>query len=149
MPLAISATMKKLWLVGFICALFGWDAAIAQTQIASCVSNSDCPSDKFCDYTEDTPLLTQVWVCERDGKKWVAFTYGPWALAQETKPGVALTQPLAGKDIPSKPASQWLEPCPDQQGGAPKFRIKGSKILLKPYYSAGSTETGTRTYFEF
>jgi len=29
----------------------------------------------------------------KDGKKWVAFTYGPWALAKEMNKGAAFTQP--------------------------------------------------------
>jgi len=84
----------------------------------------------------------------KDGKKWVAFTYGPWALAQEIEKGATVTQPFAGKDIPSKAASQWLEPYPAQQAAVPRFRIKGTEILLGPFYSAGSKTTGPRTYFE-
>ena len=85
----------------------------------------------------------------KDGKKWVAFTYGPWALAQKIEPGAVLAQPFAGTDVPSKAASQWLEPYPVQEEAAPRFRIKGTEVLLGPFYSAGSKNTGPRTYFKF
>ncbi|MCX6865681.1 MAG: glycoside hydrolase family 127 protein [Verrucomicrobia bacterium] len=85
----------------------------------------------------------------KDGRKWVAFTYGPWALAQTTEKGAALAEPFNGKDIPSKAASEWLEPCPVKDGGLPEFRIKGSNIVLKPFFCSGSLKTGPRTYFKF
>jgi DUF1680 family protein len=85
----------------------------------------------------------------KSGKKWGAFTYGPWALAQKTKKGTAVVQPFVGKDVPSKAASDWLEPYPPQQGTVPRFRIRNTKILLGPFYCAGDRKTGPRTYFEF
>jgi len=85
----------------------------------------------------------------KGGRRWVAFTYGPWALAQKVKKGAAVARPFAGKDVASKAASQWLEPCPAQQGAAPRFRIKGTEILLGPFYSAGDRQSGPRTYFSF
>jgi DUF1680 family protein len=84
----------------------------------------------------------------KGGQRWVAFTYGPWTLAQKIKKGAAVAEPLVGKDVPSKAASEWLEPCPTQEVG-PRFRIKGTKILLEPYYSAGDRTSGPRTYFKF
>jgi DUF1680 family protein len=85
----------------------------------------------------------------KDGRKWVAFTYGPWALAQKIDKGADVAEPFAAKDVPSETASEWLEPCPAEQGVAPRFRIKGTDILLEPFYSAGSDRAGPRTYFEF
>jgi len=85
----------------------------------------------------------------KDGKKWVAFTYGPWALAKEMNKGAAFTQPFLGKYIPSKAASKWLEPCPAREGDMPTFRIKDTEVVLKPFFSAGSLETGPHTYFRF
>lgn len=83
----------------------------------------------------------------QDDPKWVAFTYGPWALAQTTRKGVALAEPFVGKDIRSPTAAQWLEAYPTDQTAAPGFRIKGTEILLEPFYSAGSKTSGPRTYF--
>jgi len=85
----------------------------------------------------------------KDGERWVAFSYGPWAMAQKIEKGAAITQPFAGKDVESKPASEWFEPYPTQQGALPRFRIKGTEILLGPYYCAGRKKTGPRTYFKF
>jgi len=85
----------------------------------------------------------------KGGQRWVAFTYGLWALAQKVKKGAAVAQPFAGKDVPSKAPSEWLEPHPTQERAVPRFRIKGTKILLEPFYSAGDRKSGPRTYFEF
>ena len=83
------------------------------------------------------------------GQRWVAFTYGPWALAQKITKGAAVAQPFVGKDVPSKAASEWLEPYPAEKLAAPRFRIEGTKILLEPFYSAGDRKSGPRTYFKF
>ena len=84
----------------------------------------------------------------KGGRRWVAFTYGPWALAQEIRKGDTAIEPFAGKDVQSKAASQWLEPYPARRTAVPRFRIKNTKILLEPFYSAGSKKTGPRTYFK-
>ena len=83
----------------------------------------------------------------KNGQRWVAFTYGPWTLAQTTGKGAAV-EPFVGNDIQSTSASQWLEPYAPRGGTAPRFRIKNTEILLGPFYSAGSKETGSRTYFK-
>jgi len=85
----------------------------------------------------------------KDGKKWVAFTYGPWALAQETGKGADVAEPFVGKDVSSRAASEWLEPRPTERGDMPTFRIKGTDVVLRPYVSTGSLETGPHTYFQF
>jgi DUF1680 family protein len=82
-------------------------------------------------------------------KKWVAFKYGPWALAQKTSKGTPATQPFVGKDVASKAASAWLEPYPHQRRALPRFRIRNTNILLVPFFCAGDRNTGPRTYFEF
>jgi len=93
-------------------------------------------------------LLESHLASPTDGKKWVAFTYGPWALAQTTANGEALAEPLVGKDVSSTAASQWLEAQPPGEDAAPRFRIKDTAILLGPFYSAGSKTSGPRTYFK-
>lgn len=83
----------------------------------------------------------------RDGRTWVAFTYGPLALAQ----GLA----TAGDDaeIPLPPGSTlhdgtlWLDPLRTDAAGPPRFRIKGTPIVLMPYFEAGSDQSSVRTYF--
>jgi len=81
--------------------------------------------------------------------RWVAFTYGPWALAQKIAKGKEVDEPLQGKDIASTPASRWLEPIQSQDTTIPTFRLKNTKIVLEPYYLTGSKTTGPRTYFKF
>ena len=85
----------------------------------------------------------------KDGKKWVAFTYGPWALAGECNKDADFAEPFLGKDIPAKKASEWLEPCLSRERDIPAFRIKGTEIVLKPFFIVGSRETGPHTYFLF
>ena len=85
----------------------------------------------------------------KDGQRWVAFTYGPFALAQKVENGAAVAEPFVGKDVTSKAALEWLESYPIQEGDSPRFRIKGTEILLEPFYSAGDKKMGLRTYFKF
>lgn len=85
----------------------------------------------------------------KKGKNWVAFTYGPWALASETKNGTAFKKPFENKAVPAQPATHWLESAPAAADGLPHFRIKETDIALKPYFATGSLETGPQTYFEF
>jgi len=82
----------------------------------------------------------------QDGKKWIAFTYGPWALAQEIKDGLPLEEPFKGLDAQSIDPLSLL--CPIEGPEAdPGVRIMGTGITLVPYYMAGSKTTGSRTYF--
>ncbi|MCK4958153.1 MAG: glycoside hydrolase family 127 protein, partial [Planctomycetes bacterium] len=85
------------------------------------------------------------------GRRWVAFTYGPWALAQKITGdnGENIAEPFVGKDVSSKTVSKLLEPHPVRRGTVPGFRVKGTKIKLEPYCIAVSKESGARTYFEF
>ncbi len=85
----------------------------------------------------------------KNGQRWVAFTYGPWSLAQKIKKGAAGAEPFIGKDVKSKAPSQWLAPYQTRDKDLPLFRIKNTNILLEPYCSAGGKKTGIRTYFKF
>lgn len=79
---------------------------------------------------------------------WVAFTCGPWALARQINRDTDLTEPLVGRRMPAGGASQWLEPCPSEDDSFSAFRIKGTGIVLKPFFSTGSLDTGPQTYFQ-
>ena len=92
-------------------------------------------------------LLKSHVVTPRDKPAWVAFTFGPWALAQTTDGSAAIVEPFIGKDVPRAAASHWLEPHASPDGALPTFRVKNTDILLGPFYSAGSVVTGPRTYF--
>jgi DUF1680 family protein len=85
----------------------------------------------------------------RDGARWVAFSYGPWALTQTIEKGAAVAESFVGKGFEARAASEWLESCPPQAGVAPRFRIKNTQMLLVPYYHAGGYQAGSRTYFKF
>ncbi len=82
----------------------------------------------------------------QDGKKWIAFTYGPWALAQEIKDDLPLEEPFKGLDAQSIDPLSLLWPIEGPEA-EPGVRIKGTGITLVPYYMAGSKTTGSRTYF--
>ena len=92
-------------------------------------------------------LLKTHIVTPKDDPVWVAFTYGPWALAQTTSDGVAVAEPFIGEEVRSTSVSQWIEPQSPDNDAVPKFRIRNTEIQLGPFYSAGSRETGPRTYF--
>ncbi len=79
---------------------------------------------------------------------WVAFTYGPWALARKGARGEGHHEPFIGKKIASKDASEWLEPLPTKEGGLPTFQVKGSEVVLQPYFNAGGRDAGPQTYFK-
>ena len=72
----------------------------------------------------------------RDGKNWVAFTRGPLTLSQDLGETASEPAPLA-----INASSQLLEPL-----GA-SYRVRGTEIVLVPYYRAGSTGGGVRTLF--
>ena len=97
-----------------------------------------------CEYRLESHVVTPT-----EGTNWGAFTYGPWALAQKVDKGAALDEPLVGKDVRSQPASQWLEPIASEGAGGPRFRVKGTQVVLEPYYGATGRTAGPRTYFRF
>lgn len=79
-----------------------------------------------------------------DGRQWMAFTYGPMALAQKIYQ-YPENNPLLGIAPDTAPADV-LEQLP---GDDIQFRIKGTDIVLIPYFLTSSTETGgPYTYFE-
>lgn len=92
-------------------------------------------------------LLRAHIVTPQDEPVWVAFTYGPWALAQQTNDGGAVAEPFIGEEVRSTSVSQWLVPQSPDSDAVSKFRIRNTKIQLGPFYSAGSREAGPRTYF--
>jgi len=94
-------------------------------------------------------LLMSHVVTPGDDKSWIAFTYGPWALAQTVDKGADIIEPFDGKGIQHKSASEWFDPILYKEGEVPGFRIKDTEIVLGPYYLAGSKITGPRTYFKF
>ena len=84
-----------------------------------------------------------------EDQKWVAFTYGPWALAQKIKKDAVIDEPFIGKDVKSSDLSELLVRYPAKDSDVPLFRIENTKILLGPYYIAGNKKTGVRTYFKY
>ena len=84
----------------------------------------------------------------KDGEKWVAFTYGPWALAQEIHEGPDPAEPFRGFGARAEDPRTLIAPLAEP-GATPMLRIKGTEIDLVPYYLAGSKTTGSRTYFKF
>ena len=80
-----------------------------------------------------------------EGGKWVAFTYGPIALAQKITeiPG---DEPFLNlNDMDPMELLKMLSRIP---GSPTQFSISGTGILLVPYYQTGSRHTGPRTYFK-
>jgi DUF1680 family protein len=87
-------------------------------------------------------------VISKEDQRWVAFIYGPWSLAQCVKKGADVSEPFAALNIPSTSVLNMLEPYQPKEGMLPKFKIKGTQIVLEPFYMAGSHTSGPRTYFK-
>jgi DUF1680 family protein len=92
----------------------------------------------------DYQLVANLQVGE-EGTKWIAFTYGPIALAQKIT-----EMPDEGPfmNIPSTEPSELLKMLIKSSDSETEFSIKGTEITLIPYYQTGSKESGPRTYFK-
>jgi len=80
-----------------------------------------------------------------NGNKWIAFTYGPLALAQKISE-MPKEEPFM--NIPSTEASEFLKMLIKSSDSETEFSIKGTEIILIPYYQTGSKASGPRTYFK-
>jgi hypothetical protein len=79
------------------------------------------------------------------GKRWVAFTYGPIALAQKITE-MPDAEPLY--DLAFKGPLDIVEMLSRSSNSGMEFNIKGTDITLIPYYQTGSKESGPKTYFK-
>lgn len=80
-----------------------------------------------------------------EGKKWLAFTYGPLALAQKITE-MPDEEPFI--DLGSNALPQLLNRLSRSSDSEIKFTVEGTGITLIPYYQTGSKQSGPRTYFE-
>jgi len=92
------------------------------------------------DYTLEAHLQSG-----EDGSKWIAFTYGPIALAQKIS-NMPAEEPFKNLDslVPTE-IKRMLTKSPASET---EFTINGTDISLIPYYQTGSDESGSRTYFK-
>ena len=80
-----------------------------------------------------------------ESNKWVAFTYGPFALSQKVRE-VPDEEPFMNIDVTERSELlKMLSKCSDSEI---EFSIKGTDITLIPYYQTGSKQSGPRTYFK-
>lgn len=79
------------------------------------------------------------------GKRWVAFTYGPIALAQKITE-MPDAEPLY--DLAFKAPLDIVEMLSRSSNSGMEFNIKGTDITLIPYYQTGSKQSGPKTYFK-
>ncbi|MCP5113991.1 MAG: hypothetical protein GY953_24420 [bacterium] len=79
---------------------------------------------------------------DRDGNRWVAFTRGPLALAQDVGETTPEPAPLTFDTT-----GEFLEPVAAPEDMGVSFRISGTEISVVPYYLAGATGGGVRTLF--
>jgi len=92
----------------------------------------------------DYQLISNLQTGE-EGKKWVAFTYGPFALAQKIKK-MPNEEPFL--NITSSAPSELLKMLIKSSDLATEFSVKGTEITLIPYYQTGSKVSGPKTYFK-
>jgi uncharacterized protein len=79
-----------------------------------------------------------------ENKKWVAFNYGPHALAQKISV-IPDAEPFSGMN--EKDISKMLKLLSRSSSSDIAFSIKGTDITLHPYYMTCSEHSGPRTYF--
>lgn len=97
-----------------------------------------------------------------EGKRWVAFTYGPLALAEKLNSkndfsidrdqfnrtvGSKLVPPEPFININTKNKNVLLDKLIPIEGSQSRFKIAESDIELMPYYKTASNYSGPRTYF--
>jgi len=85
----------------------------------------------------------------RNGERWVTFTRGPLALAQDVRSEKGRPPNVLKNAQESEDVRLWLEPI-DQPvpNELPAWRFKAAReIVLVPYYFAGGTGGGVRTMF--
>ena len=97
-----------------------------------------------------------------EGKRWVAFTYGPLALAEKLYSkndfsidrdqfnrtvGSKLVRPEPFININTKNKNVLLDKLIPVEGSQSRFKIAESDIELMPYYKTASNYSGPRTYF--
>jgi len=80
-----------------------------------------------------------------EGEKWVAFTYGPLALSQKISE-IPNEEPFS--NINSTEPSEFIKMLSKSADSDNEFYIKGTDIILIPYYQTGSRHSGPRTYFK-
>ena len=97
-----------------------------------------------------------------EGKRWVAFTYGPLALAEKLNSkndfsidrdqfnrtvGSKLVRPEPFINTNTKNKNVLLDKIIPIEGSQSRFKIAESDIELMPYYKTASNYSGPRTYF--
>ena len=97
-----------------------------------------------------------------EGKRWVAFTYGPLALAEKLNSkndfsidrdqfnrtvGSKLVRREPFININTKNKNVLLDKLIPIEGSQSRFKIAESDIELMPYYKTASNYSGPRTYF--
>jgi len=83
-------------------------------------------------------------------KKWIAFSYGPIALAQkitQKQTEEPFKKIKAEFNKPEKILSMLSKA--EESSSSLVFTIQNTGIILVPYYQTGSKNSGPRTYFEF
>jgi len=93
----------------------------------------------------DFTLIAHFQDGEENGK-WIAFTYGPFALSQKINK-MPDEEPFYDSGLEeSQEVVNLLVKSSDPDV---EFTIKGSDITLIPYYQTGSEQSGSRMYFKY
>jgi DUF1680 family protein len=112
------------------------------------VANEWKPGDLFS--IELKYVLDKIIQTGADGKKWVAFSYGPFALAQTTNRDMIQEEPLKNMKANAIDPGKLLNMIPASGSNDRDivFTVKGTQVELVPYYRTGSVASGPKTYFE-
>ncbi|MBE0673654.1 MAG: glycoside hydrolase family 127 protein [Bacteroidales bacterium] len=85
-----------------------------------------------------------------NGQKWIAFNYGPLALAQKSNTESFKIEPFTDVKFVWYEADKAVDRLKIAQSSISNiaFSIENSDITLIPFYLAGSKTTGPKTYFK-
>ena len=82
---------------------------------------------------------------EENGR-WIAFTYGPFALSQKIN---KMPEEEPFYDSGLEESHEFVNLLVKSSDPDVEFSIKGSDITLIPYYKTGSEQSGSRMYFKY
>jgi DUF1680 family protein len=85
-----------------------------------------------------------------NGQKWIAFNFGPLALAQKSNAENFKDEPFTNVKFVQYEADKAVEKLKIAQLSISNiaFNVENSKITLIPFYLAGSKTSGPKTYFK-
>jgi len=86
----------------------------------------------------------------KNGQKWIAFNYGPLALAQKSTKENYSNEPFIKNEFKWYEIENAVKKLKTSQSSDSNiaFKVENSDVTLIPFYLTGSKTSGTKTYFK-